>query len=422
MEQDWAILVPVLCLVNYFALVILMIAIYLTGEERQLTINPYPSSVAVIRATMNQEEATTDMSTGVTTEAAYARSLVFLGRGRSPPFVTESTRLPAHLSPGQVLVKVELATICGSDLHTLAGTRTTDHPCVLGHEGSGVVAASAREGVLAGERVTWGVCASCGKCLQCSLGLENKCKDLLKCGHTVMTSAPLFGTYSTHTLCPAGTPVVSLPPALTPELAAPINCALATMVNAVSKLPPLPPPGHPGASVALVQGAGMLGMYASALLRELGFSKVLCVDVNRLRLTRVVEFGATPVHPDQEEEMISTGSVDAVFEVCGNKEVVSQGVRALREGGTYVLVGLVHPDSHLLVTAQALILKCLTVVGVHNYSTRHLHEAVAFLAQHHNRYPFASLLGPTYPLSDFRNAVDVARSGQFFRVAVNPQL
>lgn len=371
---------------------------------------------------MNQEEATTDMSTGVTTEAAYARSLVFLGRGRSPPFVTESTRLPAHLSPGQVLVKVELATICGSDLHTLAGTRTTAHPCVLGHEGSGVVAASAREGVLAGERVTWGVCASCGKCLQCSLGLENKCKDLLKCGHTVMTSAPLFGTYSTHTLCPAGTPVVSLPPALTPELAAPINCALATMVNAVSKLPPLPPPGHPGASVALVQGAGMLGMYASALLRELGFSKVLCVDVNRLRLTRVVEFGATPVHPDQEEEMISTGSVDAVFEVCGNKEVVSQGVRALREGGTYVLVGLVHPDSHLLVTAQALILKCLTVVGVHNYSTRHLHEAVSFLAQHHNRYPFASLLGPTYPLSDFRNAVDVARSGQFFRVAVNPQL
>lgn len=47
-----------------------------------------------------------------------------------------------------------------------------------------MVTASAREGVHEGERVTWGVCASCGNCLQCSLGLENKCKDLLKVGLT----------------------------------------------------------------------------------------------------------------------------------------------------------------------------------------------------------------------------------------------
>lgn len=79
-----------------------MLALYLTGERRQLTINPHPPSVTVIRAAMSQEEATTDTSTGAATEAAYARSLVFLGQGRSPPFVTESTRLPAHLSPGEV--------------------------------------------------------------------------------------------------------------------------------------------------------------------------------------------------------------------------------------------------------------------------------------------------------------------------------
>lgn len=47
-----------------------------------------------------------------------------------------------------------------------------------------MVVASAREGVPEGERVTWGICTSCGKCLQCSLGLENKCKNLLKVGQT----------------------------------------------------------------------------------------------------------------------------------------------------------------------------------------------------------------------------------------------
>lgn len=366
------------------------------------------------------QDTTTDTTTATATQAAYGRSIVFLGRDRSPMFMTELTRLPVCLNEGQVLVKVELATICGSDLHTLNGTRTTSAPCVLGHEGSGVVVASAREGVREGQRVTWGVCSSCSKCLQCSIGLENKCKELQKCGHTIMSAALLFGTYSTHVLCTPGTPVVHLPPAIKPELAAPINCALATMVNALSKLPPSPPPGQAGASVALVQGAGMLGMYASALLRESGFSKVFCIDVNRIRLTRVAEFGATPVHPDQEEELLPSGSVDVVFEVCGSKEVVGQGVRVLREGGTYVLVGLVYPtDSNLHV--PALILKCLTVVGVHNYTAKHLRQAVNFLQQHHHRYPFASLVGPVYPLSDFRSAIEAARSGQFFRVGVNPQ-
>ncbi|KAG0715234.1 5-exo-hydroxycamphor dehydrogenase [Chionoecetes opilio] len=327
--------------------------------------------------------------------ATHGRSIVFLGLNRSPPFVTESTRLPVRLIPGQVLVKVELATICGSDLHTLNGTRTAAQPCVLGHEGSGVVVASGRDDVREGQRVTWGVCASCHKCLQCSIGMENKCKSVLKqCGHAIMSAAPLFGTYSTHALCPPGTPVVPLPPTLTPTLAAPLNCALATMVNALSKLPPAPPPGKPGACVALVQGAGMLGVYATALLREAGFSKVLCVDVNRVRLTRVAEFGATPV--------------------------VSQGVRALRDGGTYVLVGLVCPTDCRL-QASTLIMKCLTVVGVHNYSARHLRQAVTFLERHHHRYPFDTLVGPVYPLSDFRSAVDAARSGQFFRVGINPQ-
>lgn len=369
---------------------------------------------------MSEENGTSDTPNPIHEKNQYGRSIVFLGRERSPAFVTESTRLPARLTPGQVLVKVELATICGSDLHTLNGTRTTAHPCVLGHEGSGLVIATAREGLREGQRVTWGVCASCNKCLHCSIGLENKCKALQKCGHTVVSAAPLFGTYSTHVLCPPGTPVVPLPPALTPTLAAPINCALATMVNALSKVPPSPPLGQPGASVALVQGAGMLGVYATALLKEAGFSKVFCVDVNRVRLTRVAEFGAIAVHPDQEEEVIPAGSVDVVFEVCGNKEVVSQGVRVLREGGTYVMVGLVCPsDAHLPVTA--LVLKCLTVVGVHNYTAKHLQQAVTFMERHHDHYPFASLVGLVYPLSDFRCAVEAARSGQFFRVGVNPQ-
>lgn len=351
----------------------------------------------------------------------HARSLVFIGLERSPPYILESSKIPSELEDGEVLLSIELATICGSDIHTLVGQRTTPNPCVLGHEGCGVVVKSSRPDVQEGDKFTWAICASCDNCQFCSLGLSNKCENLVKCGHVLMKKAPLFGTYSTHIRCPKGTPIVPLPPALTPQLAAPINCALATMVNAMSKIPPVPSPGERGASVALVQGAGMLGLYGIALLKESGFSKIYCIDVNLPRLSKAAEFGAIPVHPDQDEEVIRPDSVDVVFEVCGNKDGLPQGVRALRVGGTYVLIGLVHRDSRMNILAQTVITKCLTLIGVHNYTGKHLEEAVKFLSQHHDRYPFFSLMGPVYPLTQFRNAVEAAKSGRFFRVGINPQ-
>lgn len=73
------------------------------GEQSQPTTVLYPSSVAALPVTMSLEEtiADTDTSTEAAVDTAYGRSIVFLGRGRSPPYVTESTRLPNHLSPGQ---------------------------------------------------------------------------------------------------------------------------------------------------------------------------------------------------------------------------------------------------------------------------------------------------------------------------------
>lgn len=361
-------------------------------------------------------------SSSDSTTPTHGRSLVFVGLERSPPYIVERIKLPTELQPEEVLIKIEIATICSSDLHTLYGRRTTPRPCVLGHEGCGEVVKSNRPDVKEGEKVTWGICASCNNCLPCSLNLTNKCENLVKCGHVVLNKAPLFGTYSTHILCPPGSPIVTLPPVITPTLGATINCALATMVNAVAKIPPVPRPGQPGASVALIQGAGTVGMYVAALLKELGFTKIMCVDQNRSRLARVAEFGGTPIHPDLEEELIQSDSVDVVFEVCGNVKVVPNGIRVLRAGGTYIFVGAVHGDSNLDVLAQTIIMKCLTLIGVHNYTGQHLEEAVKFLSQHHDRYPFSTLIGRTYPLSQFKNAVDAAGSGHFFRVAINPHL
>lgn len=75
----------------------------------------------------------------------------------------------------------------------------------------------------------------------------------------------------------------------------------------------------------------------------------------------------------------------------GARRVLGEGLAVLRAGGTYVLAGLVHPDSDLAgITAEALIRKCLTLHGVHNYGPRHLAAGLAFLEATAGRFPTRS--------------------------------
>ena len=92
-----------------------------------------------------------------------ARAAIFEGAGR--PFRIAPLPLPAQPGEGEVLVRVSMATICGSDLHTLAGRRQEPVPCVLGHEAVGCVIETG-EGRAAwqGKRVTWTLADSCGVC------------------------------------------------------------------------------------------------------------------------------------------------------------------------------------------------------------------------------------------------------------------
>src|SRR5690606_8004475 len=95
--------------------------------------------------------------------------------------------LPKELAPGDVLVGISLATVCGSDLHTIAGRRAEPTPCVLGHEAVGIIVASARPGFAEGQRVTWSLADHCGRCPACTeWKLPQKCARLFKYGHAAL--------------------------------------------------------------------------------------------------------------------------------------------------------------------------------------------------------------------------------------------
>ena len=338
------------------------------------------------------------------------------------PFLFENKEFKQTLESGEALVKILLSTICGSDLHTIEGKRKEDTPCILGHEAVGeIIAVNSRAGFEVGDRVTWTIADSCGKCPACTeYGLPEKCSELFKYGHaSIHKGSGLNGCYATHIHIRKGTHLVKVPDVVSNEAVAPANCALATMVNAISKVSK--PPKR-----VVIQGGGLLGIYACGLLKEMGVSQIYCLEVKEERFALIEQFGAIAVDARDAQkatrfilDQVGDG-VDAVFEVAGIKQLIPQGLALLRPGGDYILVGLVHPDSELGITAEQVIRKCLTITGVHNYAPWHLDESVAFLERNHSHYPFETLVSPPYELKELEKAVHEAQQQNWARVSVKP--
>lgn len=335
-----------------------------------------------------------------------ARAAIFDRAGE--PIRLVELPLPERLEAGELVVEIGLATICGSDLHTYSGRREEPTPCVLGHEGVGrVVAAGAGRERWMGRRVTWSSADSCGSCEACGeWDLPQKCAKVFKYGHaTVHEGSGLHGSYATHIVLRAGTHLVEVDDEIDDAVAASANCSLATMANVTEHLPRV-------CRVAVVQGAGLLGLHGCALLREAGVGRVMVVDTDEERLARVAEFGGEAVLSGD----VRGKSVDLVIEAAGVPSVVGEGLRMLRPGGHYHFVGMVHPDSVLGITGEAIVRGCVVMRGFHNYAPRHLDRAVAFLKG--SRLPWGGLVSPPVPLGRLEEGFALAATRRWARVAV----
>jgi putative phosphonate catabolism associated alcohol dehydrogenase len=347
---------------------------------------------------------------------SHARAMLFHGPGQ--PFQSVNLPLPTDLAPDELLVEVSLATICGSDLHTVSGRRKEKTPSILGHEAVGriVIPSPSRPELKIGERITWSLVDSCGCCTPCvEWDLPQKCVRWFKYGHeTVTTASGLHGCFSTHIVLRPGTTVVSLPDNLPDAAAAPANCALATIMAATESLPA-------SCQSAWVQGCGLLGLYACAVLRSRGVSRIYASDPVESRRIHAARFGAIPIDA-MDVNQIPHNHLDFVLEVAGTPTVVPDGILALRPGGWYVFAGLVLPGPSLALSGETILRKCLTLRGIHNYAPRHLHAAIDFLKESQKEQRWEQLVSPPLSLMQINEAFASAASGQWPRVAVAPSI
>ncbi|WP_028933323.1 zinc-binding dehydrogenase [Pseudonocardia spinosispora] len=347
--------------------------------------------------------------------ARYAR---WDGVGR--PFCVASTSLTEPLRPGHVLVAVDLATVCGSDLHTVLGHRVSPCPSVLGHEQVGtVVGVSDEEPSLAvdgtplavGDRVVWSVTVSCGRCALCERGLRQKCRGLRKYGHERIDDGWLLsGGFATHCELLPGTAIVRMPAQVPDAVAGPASCATATVACTLAAAGPL------AGRRVLVSGAGMLGVTATAMAAEAD-AEVVVVDPDARRRSLARRFGAAEV----AGSIGGTESFDVALELSGSPDAVETSVRALRTGGRAVLAGSVSAGRPVAVDPERIVRGLLTIAGVHNYRAQDLVAGVRFLAEHHGRYPFAELVGRGHRLDRIDAALAAARSSpEVLRQAITP--
>ena len=362
----------------------------------------------------------------------YNTARVALFHGVGQPF--EVSRQPIHTSNEEnALVRVSLATICGSDLHTVTGRRSVSLPCALGHETVGVVAAPTKlcdaygRNLSEGNRITWSIGTSCGRCHNCvEKSLPQKCDRLFKYGHTGGESNVAFsGGFGEYIHLRPGTAIYPLPDALTEREAAPLNCALATVLDGLKAIDV-----EAGGS-AVVQGAGMLGIYAACYLRENGCESVTVIDYQEDRLQMAARFGATHtfnlMNTTAEEvgqaiqEITNRNGADLVLEMSGASAALSNALDWLGFGGRCLTLGFVYPGADVILDAQKIVTKCLTIRGLHNYHPSALGEAIRFVEKKRERYPFDVLIGATYALEEIDAAFERARQGDLIRVAVDPQ-
>lgn len=262
----------------------------------------------------------------------------------------------------EVLVKIRACGICGSDVHGFDGsTGRRMPPVIMGHEAAGEIVEKGNRAsdFSLGDRVTFDSTIYCGVCDFCRNGEVNLCDHRRVMGVSC-EEYHCSGAMAELIAVPARS-LYLLPESLPFEKAAMVE-PVSIAVHGVSRAPV-------GLNdTALVVGCGIIGLLTIQVLRLVGCSKVIGVDIDPARLQLADELGADLVLNGREQNVAEaaleyTGGkgVDHAFEVVGNTETVKICVDSTRKGGHLVLIGNFSPAVEL--PLQTVVSRQLTVYG-----------------------------------------------------------
>lgn len=354
----------------------------------------------------------------------------------SRPMQLEEVELLAPRA-GELLVRIEAAGVCHSDLSVVDGSRVRPLPMALGHEAAGVVeevGAGVRD-VRPGDHVVLTFVPSCGLCVECSSGRPALCLPAMAAngagtllhGPSVLRDRdgkPLhhhlgISGFARHAVVARESAVV-VPREVPLPTVALFGCAVLTGAGAVLNTASV----RPGQSVA-VFGLGGVGLAAVMGAVVASAWPIVAVDPVEAKRKLALELGATAAFAPEEAEKaikdLTAGGVEVAFEAAGVPAVLEASFRATRRGGTTVAMGLPHPARTLTLPALAFAGEGRTLVGSYMGSAAPQRDVPRYMSLWKaGRMPVDWLQSAAMPLEKINDAFEALASGQAVRQVLLP--
>jgi len=328
---------------------------------------------------------------------------------------------------GEVLVKVEAASICGTDIHIWdwnewAQNRIKRLPIIFGHEVAGEVVEIGKNvtTVRVGDKVSAETHIADGTCYQCKTGRKHVCQNMQILG---VDRDGVFAEYFTLPEENAWKNDPHVDPAIA-SIQEPLG-------NAVQAVLPKEHVEDIAGKNAAVLGAGPIGLMAIAVLRELGAAKIFVTagGFNKVRMELAKKMGADMVLSAKEEgeklvniilDATDGNGVDVVLEMSGDPNAVRQAFEMLTPGGRVSLLGILEKPMELDLN-DALIFKAATVYGI---TGRRMFETWyqvrGLLAKPSFREKISAIITHRMPIRDIIKGIDLIKSKQAGKVVLQP--
>ncbi|BBZ42031.1 zinc-dependent alcohol dehydrogenase [Mycobacterium conspicuum] len=310
--------------------------------------------------------------------AVPSRMRAVLKQGRSVQLSWVAVPEPG---PWDVLVRVEVAGVCRTDIYVAQGKLPCADPVILGHEFAGVVASVGSEvhGFVPGDRVAAMPAIPCDSCPRCASGMA-EC-----CARPQFLGLSRHGAFAEHIAVPAQV-VYHLPDSLSfreGAYAEPVCASLAVLKAGIQ-------PGERG----LVFGDNRIAGLTKRVLSTVGFPDV-------------------EMHGMDESMWLETDAYDFAVETLPTREAFDELIRILRPGGRIILKS--RPPNPVEIDLTAALRKELRFEAV---SYGKFHQSLEFLA----RNEIGDLLGNTHPLEDFAEVFAAEEIGEHFKTFLSPGL
>lgn len=368
--------------------------------------------------------------------------------------------VPTRMEEGAVLIRTEMAGICGTDVHLWKGELPIKLPLILGHEtvgrieqlGAGMEKDWTGQPLRVGDRVAWNSSVSCGRCFYCvDKQQPTRCPERRAYGIGYPCDQPphWLGGYAQHHYLHPGATIFRLPDEVSNESLIGAGCALITAIHGIERLchpqhesartaegqttrrPRMPMLPDLWRDTVVIQGAGPVGIAALAVARKAGARKVIVVGGPIHRLAMAKRFGADHTIDLQEvtapaqrvadvKNLCGGYGADIVLECVGHPSAVGEGMEMCRDGGKYLVLGHYCDAGPVSWNPHVVTRKQLEVHGSWSSEPRHLKAAIDFLGATARDFPFAAMVTHRFSLHQANEALATTATWQAAKSVLLP--